>query len=65
MVSLAIAVLTASRIGAEPDFSALQIRRYDPPKQAPSLTLPDLTGKTVRLKDLRGKVVLLFFWTTW
>jgi cytochrome c biogenesis protein CcmG/thiol:disulfide interchange protein DsbE len=27
--------------------------------------LPDLQGNTVRLSDLRGKVVLLNFWATW
>jgi len=38
---------------------------YEPPKPAPALTLPDLQGKTVRLTDLKGKVVLAFFWATW
>ncbi len=27
--------------------------------------LPDLQGHTVRLSDLRGKVVLINFWATW
>ena len=33
--------------------------------QAPEFTLPDLAGAAVSLKDLRGKVVLLYFWATW
>jgi len=27
--------------------------------------LGSLDGRTVRLEDFRGKVVLLFFWATW
>ncbi len=32
---------------------------------APDLTLPTLNGGTVELSQLRGKWVLLTFWTTW
>ena len=34
-------------------------------KQAPGFTLPDINGNIVRLKDFRGKPVLLNFWATW
>lgn len=34
-------------------------------REAPSLTLEDLRGRTLRLSDYRGKVVLLNFWATW
>ena len=43
----------------------MQVQPYEPPKPAPAFALPDLEGKTVRLEDFRGKVLLLFFWATW
>lgn len=32
---------------------------------APALALPGLDGKTVKLSDFKGKVVLVDFWATW
>ena len=34
-------------------------------KTAPSFSLLDLEGKTIRLNDLQGKVVVIDFWATW
>jgi cytochrome oxidase Cu insertion factor (SCO1/SenC/PrrC family) len=63
---VALALLTVGGAGAAgPDFAALQVTPYDPPKPAPAFSLPDLQGRTVNLADLKGKVVLLFFWATW
>ena len=32
---------------------------------APAFRLPDLEGRMVSLQDYQGKVILLYFWTTW
>jgi DsbE subfamily thiol:disulfide oxidoreductase len=34
-------------------------------KEAPDFSLTDLTGKTWKLSDLKGKVVFVNFWATW
>jgi cytochrome c biogenesis protein CcmG, thiol:disulfide interchange protein DsbE len=48
-----------------PDFAGMQVQLETASKPAPEFSLPDLEGKTVSLSGLRGKVVMLFFWTTW
>jgi cytochrome oxidase Cu insertion factor (SCO1/SenC/PrrC family) len=58
-------LLVAGVATAAPDFAAVQLQPYDSPRPAPPLALPDLDGQTRSLSDLRGKVVLLFFWATW
>jgi cytochrome oxidase Cu insertion factor (SCO1/SenC/PrrC family) len=64
-LGLTVFLLVASVAWAGPDFASMQIAPYDPPKAAPGLALPDLQGKTVSLGDLKGKVVLIWFWATW
>ena len=38
---------------------------YNTPTAAPDFSIEDLQGKTVKMQDLRGKVLLLNFWATW
>ena len=65
-VALALALLTVGGAGAAgPDFASLQVQPYEPSKPAPAFALASIDGRTVRLQDFRGKVVLLFFWATW
>ena len=65
ILGLALTLLTFGSVGAAPDFAALKLQPYDTPKPAPGFTLPDPDGRATTLGELRGKVVLLFFWATW
>jgi cytochrome oxidase Cu insertion factor (SCO1/SenC/PrrC family) len=58
-------LLFAAQAAAAPNWAALDAQLYEQPKPAPAFALPDPDGKVTRLEDLRGKVVLLFFWATW
>lgn len=64
VVAGAAVASAAAEAGTEALYSELGIDRLARPKSAPQLALPDLTGRTVRLADLRGRVVLLGFFTT-
>ncbi len=39
--------------------------RKSDPGQAADFTLQDLSGKSVKLSDYKGKVILIDFWATW
>ena len=57
---------TAAQPAARPAaWEKMGVQAYESPKPAPAFALPALDGRTVRLEDLKGKAVLLFFWATW
>jgi cytochrome oxidase Cu insertion factor (SCO1/SenC/PrrC family) len=64
-VTLFVVLGSGAAVTAAPDFAALGVQPYEPPKPAPAFALPDVDGKAVRLEDFRGKVLILFFWATW
>ena len=44
---------------------ALLVDTPVPPAAAPQFSLPELNGGAIRLTDLQGRIVMLYFWTTW
>ena len=60
-----IGKLAAGSLIAAALWAKMGVQAYESPKPAPAFVLPALDGGTVRLEDLKGKVVLLFFWATW
>ncbi len=49
----------------EDPIAAAGVFKYSEGTNAPGFIIEDLGGNRVRLKDFRGKVVLITFWTTW
>jgi hypothetical protein len=45
--------------------TALGLTEIQSDRAAPAFRLPDLEGRMVSLKEYQGKVVMLYFWTTW
>jgi peroxiredoxin len=68
MKSLAAAIVCAFVLvacGAQSTEAHREVKPVGVRKQAPNFELKDADGKTVKLSDYKGKVVLLNFWATW
>jgi cytochrome oxidase Cu insertion factor (SCO1/SenC/PrrC family) len=46
-------------------FSAAGVMKFKEKISAPGFVITDIEGNKVDLKDYRGNVVLVMFWTTW
>ena len=46
-------------------FSPVIYAQIEEGQNAPGFTLQSLKGETVKLKDFKGKIVVLDFWATW
>ncbi len=53
---------TAAEKDLDPQYAVDLIAKGQP---VPDFTLNDLSGKSVKLSDFRGKTVLLLFWASW
>lgn len=58
LVFLAVILMSCQRGGVKDRASSPKVG-----KPAPTLSLPDLAGNNVSIQDLKGKVVLLNFWS--
>lgn len=63
LIAGAAPVATAG--GAKDPFDAMGVHRPAAPVPAPDLPFASLDGRAARLRDLRGKVILFGFFTTW
>lgn len=62
---LLISFLIGNVAIASAQFLEAGVQKLETPVAAPDFTLKDLKGRKISLKDLRGKVVLLNFFSIW
>ena len=67
-LSMAIAVAGWSVAGQDEARRLVEALAMDVPVRpmpAPPFVLPGLDGTDIRLPELQGRMVMLYFWTTW
>jgi HAMP domain-containing protein len=68
VLSLAVVITGWSTAGQDEMRRLVEALAMDVPARpmlAPPFVLPRLDGTDVRLPELEGRVVMLYFWTTW
>ncbi len=66
MLLAALALLLPGKmIAADDPWAAARFIKSREKPVATDFTTLDINGETVRLKEFRGKVVMLFFWASW
>jgi cytochrome oxidase Cu insertion factor (SCO1/SenC/PrrC family) len=50
---------------AQAQVSETLVQEFNTPVEAPNFLLKEISGEEVSLKEFRGKIVLLNFFTTW
>ena len=67
-VALALGYILSGGVAEAVDpgyLRAMGIVPFNDDIEAPNFVLPTPEGKTMQLRDFRGKVILLNFWATW
>jgi len=59
------AVFVGSAVAVDQSGARVDLKEPSTRKIAPAFTLQDSSGKTARLTEYHGRVVLLDFWATW
>ena len=65
VLAVPLALSVASAETPIPALDALRLWRPTSRIEAPPFDLVLVDGKPARLADLRGRVVVLYFWATW
>ena len=63
--SVIFAWLIAGAATAADPLEAMRVLRPSTPERAPDFAFTTLDGRDARVRDLRGKPILLGFFTTW